>query len=349
MYKPAYSRGVLISLICTTLTLGLGCGGEKSGEHNATAKHKTHAPRAKASAGASAKGTEIGGQLQEDTVLSLKGSPYILKQNLDVPVDIKLTIEPGVVIKAATYTAIVIRGNLHAIGKPDKHIKFISLRKNDKWDGIQLKDESFDYNSEELIEGHGCIIKYCEIENASTGISCEKSAPVISNNIIKNGDVGIKCHNEANPLITNNLIKDNVDGIVCTEYSSPEIKYNTIIGDEGKGISCVTKSSPLIVYNTIFGGGSTWWTGILCQTASAPKINHNNIYSNGGYNLKQLQTKPGEESLDINAQNNWWGTSDKTAIANTIYDKTDKSTLGEVTFIPYEKDKIKNANHLEHG
>jgi parallel beta-helix repeat protein len=254
-----------------------------------------------------------------------------------------------VVIKAATYTALVIRGNFHAIGKPDKRIKFTSIRKNQKWDGIQFKDESFDYTSDELIEGHGCKIQYCDIENTRTGISCEKSSPMLANNIIKNNEEGIKCRDGANPLITNNLIKDNVDGIVCDEYSSPEIKYNTIIGDEGKGISCTTRSSPLIAYNTIFGNGDTWWTGIQCQNGSAPKINRNNIYSNGGFNLKQVRTKPGEESLDIDAQNNWWGTTDKDAIAATIFDKTDKATLGEVTFIPLAKSKIKNANYLGSG
>jgi parallel beta-helix repeat protein len=348
MYKPAYAQGILISLICAVLVLGLGCGGEKQTEPETTPKRR--AERAQSvSSRPKVKGTEIGGQIKEDTTLSLGNSPYILNRNLEILPDVKLTIEPGVVIKAATYTAIVVRGNFHAIGKPDKHIKFTSLRENDKWDGIQIKDESFDYESDELIEGYGCTIQYCEIKNASTGISCENAAPLISNNIIQNGGEGIKCRDSANPVITKNLIKDNIDGIVCADYSSPEIKYNTIIGDEGKGISCVNHSSPLIVYNTIFGGGETWWTGILCQNGSAPRINHNNIYSNGGHNLKQVQIKPGEESLTLDAKNNWWGAGDKDTIATTIFDKSDKSSLGEVNFIPFAKTKIKNANHLGEG
>ncbi len=354
MYKPGYSRGVLLSVICTALLITLGCGGgEKNKESEETAhagnestSHGGHAPvSTHKSKKETIKGKRIGGQIRQDTTLSLQESPYILTRDLEILPDVKLAIEPGVVVKVAAYSGIIVRGNFHAIGEKDKPIKFTSLKKGSKWDGIQLKDESFDYDSEDLIEGFGCIIKYCEIENAVIGISCEKTSPVLSNNIIKNGEEGIKCYNEASPLITKNLIKDNLNGIVCIDFSSPEIKYNTVIGDEGKGIVCVNHSSPLIEYNTVFGAGSTWWSGIMCQNGAAPKIRHNNIYSNGGQNIKQVQ-KPGEESLAINAKNNWWGTDDEKIIANTIYDKNDRDNLGEVNYLPFVKTKIKDANHL---
>lgn len=346
MYKRGYLQRLSLPLICTVIMLIMGCGGEKPGETEVKPERKAHKKQVKASDRPAQKGTEIGGQIREDTVLSLENSPYILTRSMDVLPDTKLIIEAGVVIKAALYTAINIRGNFQAIGKTGNPIKFTSLKKNEKWDGLQFKDESLDYDSDEVIEGHGCAVQYCEIENASTGISCEKASPLISNNIIQNSGEGIKCRDWANPEITRNLIKDNVDGIVCVDYSSPIISHNTIMGDEGKGISCVEHSSPEVTYNSIFGSGDTWWVGIMCQNASVPRINHNNIYCNGGFNLKQLQIKPGDESLAIDAKNNWWGSKDRVAIAGTIFDQADKSTLGEVTFVPFVDNKIKNANHL---
>ncbi len=344
MYKPGRA---VIFLICTVLMLMVGCEGEKrSAEPEATPKRWGRKAQVVAPEKKSIKGTEIGGQISEDTILRLEDSPYILSRNLEVMPDVKLTIEPGVVIKAKAYTAIVIRGNFHAIGSAEKHIKFTSLNKDERWDGIQFKDESFDYNSDEVIEGHGCTIQYCEIENANTGIYCEKASPQITNNIIQNSGEGIKCRDWANPKISKNLIKDNDDGIVCAEYSSPQITYNTIMGDEGKGISCVNHCSPEIAYNTIFGKGDTWWAGILCENGSAPKINNNNIYSNGGYNLKQSQQRPVDISPEIDARNNWWGVADKDAVAATIFDKADKASLGEVTFVPFMNSKIRDANHL---
>ncbi len=340
MYKR---ERVIKVLLFAIMILIVNCGGEEPGGESETA-HKRR--QVTAPEKVSVKGTEIGGQISEDTVLGLADSPYILTHNLEVVPDVMLTIEPGVVIKAKAYTAIVIRGNFHAIGEENKRIKFTSLNKGERWDGIQIKDESCDYDSNELIEGFGCSIQFCEIEYANTGISCEKASPLLTNNIIQNSGEGIKCRDEANPKITKNLIKDNDSGIVCADYSSPEISYNTVVGDEGKGISCSNQSSPVIAYNTIFGKGDTWWSGIQCESASAPKINYNNIYGNGGFNLKQLQTKPGDESLDIDAKNNWWGTADKEAIAASIFDKTDKATLGEVNYIPFIKSKLQKSNHL---
>jgi hypothetical protein len=99
--------------------------------------------------------TIIGGKITKDTVLTLEKSPYRINKSLEVPIDVKLTIKPGVEISLDLYTSIVIEGNLQAIGTKDKWIKITSTKPNEKWDGIKLNDDSFDYDSEELIEGHG--------------------------------------------------------------------------------------------------------------------------------------------------------------------------------------------------
>ncbi len=338
-----------ISLVCLLgLLLANGCGEKthKAEEHKKnTKRHKTSHARKVIKKTSARKGKIVGGEIKKDTVFDVSNSPYHVTRNLVVLPDVKLTIEPGVEIKVATYTSIIIKGNLHAIGTADKRIKFTSAVKNDMWDGLRFADESFDYTSEDLIEGYGCIVEYCEFEKAKTAIICEKSAPVIRNNIIQKDEEGIKCLSWANPVIAHNLITETNIGITCEEYSSPDINYNTIIGDEGKGINCTVYSSPRITYNTIFGKGETWWKGIMCQDSSAPQINFNNIYSNGGHNIYLVKMKPGEISPDIDARNNWWGLDDQEAIATTIQDKFDRADLGEVNFVPFTKSKIKNANH----
>jgi hypothetical protein len=57
-------------------------------------------------------------------------------------------------------------------------------------------------------------------------------------------------------------------------------------------------------------------------------ISGNNIYNNT-VNLKL------ENTASINCSNNWWGTSDQQAIAQTIYDFKDDFTLGTATFVPF--------------
>ncbi|MBI5789183.1 MAG: right-handed parallel beta-helix repeat-containing protein [Candidatus Schekmanbacteria bacterium] len=291
-------------------------------------------------------GTIIGGEVKENTVLQLVKSPYIVNRDLTILPDIKLTIEPGVVVRVAPYTSIVVRGNFQAIGAKDKKIKFVASNEEELWDGLRFMDESFDYNSDELIEGNGCIVENCQFEKAKTAIICDKSSPVIRNNVFKNNEEAVKCRNHSmGALIANNIIEDNNIGITCEEYSNPEIIHNTIIGAEGRGVSCTIYSSPNVTYNIIFGKGESWWKGIICQDNSAPKITHNNIYSNGGYNFYYVKMKPGEGTPEIDAQNNWWGLSDKEEIAKRINDKGDKGDLGEVKFEPFLNSKVGNAGH----
>jgi parallel beta-helix repeat protein len=289
--------------------------------------------------------TIIGGKITEDMVLTLDKSPYRITKNLEVPIDIKLTIKAGVEIKVDLYTAIVVKGNLHALGTKDKWIKITSTKPDEKWDGIQLKDDSFDYSSDELIEGHGVLVEYCQISLARTGITTEKCNPLIRKNKFKNNDDGIMCRDYSNPLIENNVFLNNTIAIECVNFSSPDVRHNTIVGLEGKGIRCENYSSPKITYNTIFGKGTTWWKGLTVVTSSQPVINFNNIYANGGYNLMMVKLKTEDKSPSVNAENNWWGISDLESITKKIQDKHDKADLGEVDFDPFSESKIANAKH----
>jgi len=289
--------------------------------------------------------TIIGGKITEDTVLTLQKSPYRINKNLEVPIDVKLTIESGVEISLDLYTSIVISGNLQAIGTKDKWIKITSTKPNEKWDGIKLNDDSFDYDSEELIEGHGVLIEYCQISMARTAITAEKCNPLIRKNKFKNNEVGLMCRDNANPLIENNVFLNNDAAIECVNFSSPKIRHNTIVGVEGKGIRIENHSSPKITYNTIFGKGTTWWRGLTILTSSQPLINFNNIYANGGYNLSMVKLKTEDKSLPINAKNNWWGTSDLESISEKIQDIQDKMDLGKVDIDPFSENKIPNAKY----
>jgi parallel beta-helix repeat protein len=289
--------------------------------------------------------TIIGGKIAEDTVLTLKKSPYRITKNLEVPLDIKLTIEAGVEVMIDVYTGIIVSGNLNVLGTNKQWIKLTATNPNEKWDGIKLTDDSFDYDSDELLEGHGVLIRNCKINLARTGIIVEKSNPRIEKNKFANCDEGLMCRDSASPLVENNVFLNNTIAIECVGFSSPDIRHNTIVGQEGKGLRIENHSSPKITYNTIFGKGMTWWKGITVLKSSQPVINFNNIYANGGYNLMMVKLKAGDKSLPLNAKNNWWGTSDLESITKTIHDKHDKTGLGEVDFDPFSENKISNAKH----
>lgn len=62
-------------------------------------------------------------------------------------------------------------------------------------------------------------------------------------------------------------------------------------------------------------------------------MHNSNLIDNGGYAYHARTT---EDSVRIlNAANNWWGTTEATAIANMIYDNSDHPTYPVVAYMPY--------------
>ena len=93
------------------------------------------------------------------------------------------------------------------------------------------------------------------------------------------------------------------------------------------GSATVTNNS---ILGNIISQGNGKGGGI--HISGQPSINYNNIHSNIPYNIYNSNSKG---SPDIDATNNWWGTTDEAEIQAHIYDWFDDSSLGLVNFIPY--------------
>ncbi len=142
-------------------------------------------------------------------------------------------------------------------------------------------------------------------------------------------------------------------GIYCYGYSGsyfPAIIGNTIIGNiahgterfshpQAGGIYCNDYASPSIIYNNITGnsayasgsyGGFTG--GIHCNDHSCPIINYNNLVNHCKYEIS-LWDVLGNNNVD--ATNNWWGTTDVATIQARIYDHRDNWDLAYVLYEPF--------------
>lgn len=174
------------------------------------------------------------------------------------------------------------------------------------------------------------------------GICCWKSTPAIANNIIAGNSAGYNgggiCCWKSSPTITNNTIGGNSagysgGGIGCRE-SSPTITGDTITWNSAGhigGIIC-DKSSPTIA-NNIMAGNSAGYSGdgICCYgKGSSPTINYNNLL-NGIENEIFLYNV----SNNIDAMNNWWGTTNTDSIDAKIWDHYDIPTLGKLLYEPF--------------
>jgi hypothetical protein len=223
----------------------------------------------------------------------------------DVTIDegTRLTILPGTVVKfkadspggGAYNPGLFVNGTLDAQGTEYDMIIFTSASSEPSpgdWKGIAFRDSSNDL---------GCIIGYCTIEYAISGISCYDSSPSIRHNIIRNNAVdeylrgdhwdssggGIFCGNSSAKIvgnvISNNTAGGDGGGIYCSnspcEIRNNIINNNTAYGGGGGGIAC-SGSSPDIVGNTIYGNTSGFdGGGMYCDTC-APDIVDNVIYQN---------------------------------------------------------------------
>ncbi len=163
--------------------------------------------------------------------------------------------------------------------------------------------------------------------------------PVISGNFIKSsgaGNYGVNCGNNVffsdnnvtgcyvgiyitgNATITRNLVTSNTFGL-STPVSTATIESNTFtnntIGINGGGT----------IRNNTFGNNQV---GLMDSNINS-NITQNNFLVNIKYNFQLTLT------TSIDAPYNWWGTSDATAINQTIYDYKNSTNLGTVNFSPY--------------
>ncbi len=151
-----------------------------------------------------------------------------------------------------------------------------------------------------------------------------------NNNIIYNSegvyfDLGGEGY--INEMNGNSILYNSVNGIYFKGYpisiSSPF--SNNIIKSNGNGIYC--KDFQGIITNNVISNNEI---GIWNAQGTKPSnlLINLNCFNNKTLNLKQLRTD------NINATDNWWGTTDSIIIASLIYDFYDDFDLGKVLIFP---------------
>jgi hypothetical protein len=179
-------------------------------------------------------------------------------------------------------------------------------------------------------------------QNVDTeGISVGKLA-VVTNNVfsVTTGDAtAIVAHDNA--YVANNKIMSFYNGITVDSHVT--IKGNTVVNCSNAGIWCasdtITVESNYIANNHIgiLSGGITQYNTIInneigIQTQSPlvqATIKNNNIV--GSTKNSMVLTSP----VNVDATNNWWGTTDNHAINQSIRDYKNDFNLGTVTFVPF--------------
>jgi parallel beta-helix repeat protein len=153
-----------------------------------------------------------------------------------------------------------------------------------------------------LIEGNIIETNY---EESAIEMEWSSRNKIVGNNITKNLS-GIWVQGDQHEIL-NNMITDNKGyGITLFEADNVGVFNNIIVGNHGVGIK-------------------------IRSTKQGIKINKNEIHDNTESELDN------DTSVEIDATNNWWGTTDESKITSRIFDYFQDATKGIVNFQPYLK------------
>jgi hypothetical protein len=82
--------------------------------------------------------TTVSGRIEQDTMWTQDGSPFVLIGPVVVVADVTLTIEPGVQVRGTAGSSLVVNGALRAVGTQEQRIIFTSDSGQQDWSGIHL-------------------------------------------------------------------------------------------------------------------------------------------------------------------------------------------------------------------
>jgi hypothetical protein len=294
--------------------------------------------------------TYVNGTISVDTTWTRADSPYTLTGDVIISNGVTLTVQSGVTVNFGS-CKLYVNGVLNAQGTSDNIIVF----SGNGYSSIVFTSTSIDWSGTS-----GCIIDNAYfssvslvVEDSSPLISnnvlvCDSSdcirvnagsSPVISYNVIAGNEQHYGIYTEGTAFISNNNITGCWTGIYAVGAST--IQYNNIMGNDNDGIRSENSAST-IQYNVLANNGvGISVNGTICYNTiannlvagiwgpnSSVTITQNNIYGNA-------QNVHLTEPDDIEAVNNWWGTTDASAINQTIWDHKNASNLGTLNFDPY--------------
>jgi len=275
LLRKAISRIILSLLLINILTMAFNV-------QPAKAARETHP----------AVGTYVGGHISENTTWAFPDSPYIVVEDTVVEEGVFLAIEPGVVVKFAGETTLVIDGVLIARGNTTHKITFTSNSSTPNpgdWKGIKFRASSTDsvlswtiveYAGSDwygdwavYIEGSSVRLVNCVIHSNIYAVEARSGALLIVQNCnITNNMYGIYSRSETQ--IYASTFSNNEEGV---RIGGAHVKvYGSTFSNNGKAIREYVSGSYLYLTRSEISNNIDGVCWISHVEISESVISHNN-------------------------------------------------------------------------
>lgn len=275
--------------------------------------------------------------------LSVSNSPYVVTGDLLINAGDTLRIEPHCQLFFEEATTFKVQGVLLAQGTATDSIYFSSNKSPQNpgdWQGIYFdKPANKSYLSYVVIsyastgitfDSTDSEIKHSCIKFNTNGIDCSAGAqPLIeSNQIIHNGNSGIRVTSSSPRIIANKIFYNALEGfdsaIVFNWSSGGLLLQNQIAQNGNSGVDCDNDSNPDIINNTIIDNSGYG----ISLSYSSPRI-INNLVSNNQYGICNEEGSPSISYNDVwqNSQGDFWGCPDSVGVKVTVNSRGDSADV----------------------
>ena len=233
-----------------------------------------------------------------------------LTEDLVVPRETKLIVEPGTRIVLGPDVSILAYGRVVAEGTRDRPIRFVSSDPRRPWGALALQGGGSDgsrFRNVEFRGGGGSTlgrVTYTGMVSVYRAREISFDSVLFADNL-RSDDAFRALHSEvmlshcefrrtnsdaidfdhSDGAITDCVFRDARNDAVDLMTSSPKIIGNSMSGSGDKGISIGEESHPLVLNNRISSGSR----GIEVKDGSEPFIVHNTIRDNGIGILQQVK------------------------------------------------------------
>jgi hypothetical protein len=188
-----------------------------------------------------------------------------------------------------------------------------------------------------------CVL--CDGKYSNYGSAMNEGSPsaTFSSNIFVNNSLGVLICNSANVEISNNYFANSSKGISNTMDGHTTATNNTFTNCDS-AIQNSNRALMYIYYNDIYAniGIRNERTSVYSAAAGFTHLtaNSNNLFCNNWAVYSKFVIGGG---YDIDCTNNYWGTSNQSAIQQLIYDSNDPGGSANVAYQPYASYRIGNT------